>query len=121
MGYNHDMNRDHSFCPVYEAIQILQGKWMLHIIRRLLDGPSGFNELSRATGGCNPATLAHRLDLLEAQGLITKTVKSVMPPRTLYELTPAGRELQGVIEAIDRWGRKHLRESLPQGAGAQEQ
>lgn len=91
---------------------------MLHIIRRLLDGPSGFNELSRAVGGCNPATLAHRLDHLEALGLLTKTVKSVMPPRTVYELTDAGRELQGVIEAIDCWARKRLTQNSVELASA---
>lgn len=99
---------DTLYCPAYEAIQFLQEKWTLHIIRRLLDGPSGFNELGRAVGGCNSATLAQRLDQLAEMGLITKTVISVMPPRTTYELTPAGRELQDVVGAIDRWARKHL-------------
>jgi DNA-binding HxlR family transcriptional regulator len=31
-----------------------------------------------------------------------------MPPRTSYELAPAGVDLQRVIEAIDAWGREHL-------------
>jgi len=37
----------------------------MHIVRALLDGPLGFNELGRAVGGCNPATLKVRLDHLE--------------------------------------------------------
>lgn len=103
---------DHSFCPVYEAINVLQEKWILHIIRSLLDSPKGFNELSRSVGGCNPATLALRLEKLEQLGIITKTVHSTMPPRTSYALTEAGRALQTVIEAIDRWGRQYLPEPL---------
>jgi len=99
---------DHTFCPVHEAIQLLQEKWTLHIVRALLDRPLGFNELGRATGGCNPATLAQRLDRLEELELVTRTVESVMPPRTSYALTPAGVELQEVIDAIDRWGRRHV-------------
>jgi DNA-binding HxlR family transcriptional regulator len=99
---------DAPFCPVYEAIQILQKRWMLHIIRSLLHGPRGFNELSRDVGGCNPGTLSCRLARLEALGLVTKTVLSVMPPRTTYQLTPAGVALQGVIEAIECWGRTYL-------------
>lgn len=91
-----------------EAMQLLEEKWMLHIVRALLEGPRGFNELSRSSGGCNPATLAQRLDELEARGLVDKEVKSVMPPRTIYELTTAGAELKEVIEAVDRWGRKHI-------------
>lgn len=96
------------FCPVHHAIQILQEKWTLHIIRTLLQGPSGFNELSRAVGGCNPATLTHRLESLEGLGLVKKEVLSLMPPRSSYSLTPAGVELQGVVSAIDEWARSHL-------------
>jgi DNA-binding HxlR family transcriptional regulator len=99
---------DHSFCPVYEAINVLQEKWTLHIIRSLLDGSKGFNELSRAVGGCTPATLAQRVEKLEHLGIISKTIHSTMPPRTSYALTEAGQALQAVIEAIDRWGRRYL-------------
>jgi DNA-binding HxlR family transcriptional regulator len=97
------------FCPVHAAIQILQEKWVLHIIRALLEGPRGFNELSRLVGGCNPATLTQRLCRLEDLGLLSKTVHSYMPPRTTYNLTPAGVSLQGVVDAIARWGTEHLR------------
>ena len=51
------MNTEREYCPVHEAIQVLQEKWTMHIVRALLDGPLGFNELGRAVGGCNPATL----------------------------------------------------------------
>ena len=102
---------EHSFCPVYEAINVLQEKWVLHIVRSLLDGPRGFNDLSRAVGGCNPSTLAQRLDHLERLGLLTKAVHSTMPPRTSYALTGAGVALQDVVQAIDGWARRHLVES----------
>jgi DNA-binding HxlR family transcriptional regulator len=93
---------------VYDAILVLQGKWTLHIVSALLDGPRGFNDLSRAIGGCNPATLAERLDTLERLGLLTRTVESTMPPRTSYALTKSGAGLDEVITSIDRWGRRHL-------------
>lgn len=101
------------FCPVYDAITVLQEKWTMHIVRALLPGPLGFNELGRAVGGCNPATLKARLDGLEHLGLVSRTVVSYMPPRTLYELAPAGEDLQRVIDAIDTWARKHLTQPLP--------
>lgn len=107
---------DQTFCPVYEAINVLQEKWTLHIIRSLLDGPKGFNELSRAVGngakGCNPATLAQRVEKLEQIGIISKTIHSTMPPRTSYALTESGQALQEVIAAIDRWGKQYLPEPL---------
>ena len=99
-----------SFCPVYQAIGVLQEKWVLHIVRSLLDGEKGFNELSRAVGGCNSATLTQRLEHLEALEIIHKCTEDTHGKlaRSIYSLAPAGRELQTVIDAIDTWGRAHL-------------
>ena len=99
---------DHAFCTVYDSIQLLQEKWVLHIVRALLEGPHGFNELSRAVGGVNTTTLSARLEHLERVGVVVKTIESTMPPRTRYELSEAGRALQRVIEAIDAWARAHM-------------
>ncbi|MBI3981922.1 MAG: helix-turn-helix transcriptional regulator [Gemmatimonadetes bacterium] len=102
---------EHSFCPVTASIEILQEKWSLHIIRRLLDGgEQGFNELRRSVGA-NPATLTERLEHLEELGIVRRTVHSLMPPRTSYALTPAGVALSGVINAISDWGREYLDQS----------
>lgn len=107
------MKDEHTYCPVYDAIQILQEKWVLHIVRSLLEGPKGFNELGREVGGCNPTTLAQRLDRLESLKLVSKTVCSVMPPRSSYALTPSGEALQVVINAIHDWAITHLPEKTP--------
>ncbi len=96
------------FCPIYESIEILQEKWTLHIIRALLGGPLGFNELGRSVGA-NPTTLTQRLERLEQAGILSRTVQSTMPPKTSYQLTQAGIALQDVTEAIERWGREHLK------------
>jgi DNA-binding HxlR family transcriptional regulator len=100
---------DGEMCPVIAAIELLQEKWVLFIIRSLLEGAKGFNELRREVGGCNPSTLSERLDTLEKRGIITKTVCSTMPPRTSYELTCAGFALQNVLLEIDAWSRQHLK------------
>ena len=100
---------DHALCPVHDSIDLLQEKWVLHIVRALLDGPRGFNDLSRAVGGVNTTTLAARLERLEREGIVSKTVESTMPPRTRYELTEGGVALQAVIDAIGEWARTHLR------------
>ncbi|KQR27748.1 helix-turn-helix domain-containing protein [Deinococcus sp. Leaf326] len=99
-----------TFCPVYRAIGVLQEKWVLHIVRALLGGEKGFNELARAVGGCNSATLTQRLEHLEQLHLIHKRTEDaqVKLARSVYSLTPAGQELQGVIDAIDLWARRHL-------------
>jgi len=105
---------DDSFCPVYASIDLLQEKWTLHIIRALLTGPLGFNELGRKVGA-NPSTLAQRLEHLETRGIVERTVQSVMPPRTSYALSAAGMELQTVIDALACWATAHIK--APANAG----
>lgn len=95
-------------CPAGEAIEILQEKWVLHIVHALLGGPKGFNELGREVGGCNPTTLTQRLSRLEAIGVLRKDVHSQLPPRCSYSLTDAGRGLERVITAIRAWALTHL-------------
>ncbi len=73
-----------------------------------MEGPLGFNELSRRARGVNTTTLSQRMDLLEKEGLVTKTVYSIIPPRTSYELTPAGKGLRKVNDAITEWSEKYL-------------
>lgn len=106
------------FCPVYRAIGVLQEKWVLHIVRSLLDGEKGFNELARAVGGCNSATLTQRLENLEAAGIIQKRTEDTHGKlaRSVYSLTAGGRELQTVIDAIDQWGRTHLTPEMVKAA-----
>jgi DNA-binding HxlR family transcriptional regulator len=106
------MNQDHRLlCPAYRAIEVLQEKWVLHIVRSLLGGNRGFNELARLVGGCNSATLTQRLEQLEGLGIISKATDAAVSgklARSIYSLSTAGRELQQVIDAIDAWGRAYL-------------
>jgi DNA-binding HxlR family transcriptional regulator len=99
---------DLSLCPAYIAINLLQEKWTLHIVRNLLGSPKGFNELSRSVGGCNPATLALRVEKLVEMKVVEKKIISTMPPKVSYQLSESGRALQAVIESIDTWGRTYL-------------
>ena len=89
---------------------LLQEKWVMLIIHRLMEGPIGFCELNRQAQGVNTTTLSQRLDLLEEAGLVSKTIDSYMPPRTSYELTEAGMALKPVLDAIEQWSKKWLPE-----------
>jgi len=54
------------------------------------------------------------LEGLERLGVVERTVHSPMPPRTNYFRTGAGRDLQDVMGAIERWGGAHLKEPVEQ-------
>lgn len=98
-------------CSAGEGIEVLQEKWVLHIVHALLDGPKGFNELGREVGGCNPTTLTQRLARLELLGVIHKDVSPHANPRCSYTLTEAGLGLERVIAAIRSWAASHLHTS----------
>lgn len=97
-----------SCCPESSAIHILQEKWVLLIIRALLSGPKGFNELGRDVGGCNPTTLNQRLCRLEQAGIIAKEMLTDSAPRGTYTLTESGHQLDGVIKEIRSWALENL-------------
>lgn len=97
-------------CPAGEGIEILQEKWVLHIVHALLDGPKGFNELGRVVGGCNPTTLTQRLAKLEDLGVLRRD-PGPAGARCDYSLTEAGLGLERVIAAIRTWASAHLRDA----------
>jgi len=96
-------------CAAGEAIEILQEKWVLHIVHALLNGPKGFNELGREVGGCNPTTLTQRLARLEAIGVLHKETQGGASVRCSYALTESGLGLGRVIAAIKSWAVTHLK------------
>jgi DNA-binding HxlR family transcriptional regulator len=97
-------------CPsrhLTAGVTLLQEKWVLLIVRVLMAGPVGFNDMARNAGDVNSTTLAQRLATLEKAGMIKKTVQSLMPPKTSYELTEVGLALKPVIAAIEQWSEKY--------------
>ena len=95
-------------CRYGRAFFLLQEKWVLFTLYNLSDGAMGFNELSRCGTGINPTTLSQTLSLLEAAGLVTRTVHSTIPPKTAYELTEAGRAFKPILEAMGEWSECYL-------------
>lgn len=94
--------------PVRPILELLSQRWVLFAVHGLLDGPKGFNELGRDCGGASGKVLADKLDALERAGIVERTVLSQIPPRTRYALTPAGRDLRPVLDALTDWAARHL-------------
>ena len=103
----------HHFCPVARSLEVIGEKWSLLIVRDLLRGPQRFTDLLRYLGGITPKWLTLRLRDLEAAGIVARDCE---PGRreVWYHLTPKGRELAPVVEALAVWGIDHaLRPPLP--------
>jgi DNA-binding HxlR family transcriptional regulator len=93
------------YCPVAKATEIFADRWTPLIIREMLDGISHFNELERGLPGISRSLLAERLRRLERSGVIERSV-APNGHATEYLLTPAGEQLQPVIEVLGQWGAR---------------
>jgi DNA-binding HxlR family transcriptional regulator len=98
---------DDGSCPVSRAVEVLDGRWTILVVRDLLGGTRRFGELRESLVGISPKTLTDRLRSLEARGLVVRTMYPEIPPRVEYSLTPAGRSLEPVLTALADWGRAH--------------
>ena len=91
------------YCPVAKASEVLGDRWTLLIVREMLGGVSGFNQLQRGLPGISRSVLSDRMRRLERAEVVER--RTGPKGRTLeYRLTSAGRDLQPVVQAIGEWG-----------------
>ncbi len=68
-------------------------------------------ELQRAVGGISQKVLTQTLRNLERNGAVARTVYPVVPPQVEYSLTPLGRSLVKVLDAVCEWAIEHNNEA----------
>lgn len=90
--------------PLGEAVARVGDKWALLLVHALLAGPRRFADLQTEVPGIAPNVLTQRLRHLEREGVVVVTPYSHRPPRVVYELTAAGRELAGALRLLAQWG-----------------
>src|SRR5271155_114393 len=95
-------------CPVYTAIQVIEGRWKPMIFRRLGEATLGFGELRRTMPGVTVKVPRQQLRQLEAQGIVKRSVEHTPTLRVRYRLTPHGLTLGPVFESLWAWGVAHL-------------
>lgn len=100
------------FCPVAMASEILCSRWTMVLLRELVAGTTRFNDLRRGVPKMSPALLSTRLKELELAGIVER--RPVRGEKGIhdYHLTPAGRDLRAVVEAVGIWGQKWVESSL---------
>ena len=101
------------FDPVARALDVMGDRWTLVLVRHLLGGDRGFQEL-RVRTGIAPRVLSSRLRDLVAAGFVEARAEGT---RSLYGLTDQGRSLEPIIAAIARWWVRQGIEQLDIDAG----
>ncbi len=103
-------------CPVEETVRVVAGRWKPLILFHLLDAPKRFNALRRLIPKVTQRMLTQHLRELAADGLIGRAVRLTLPPQVEYALTPHGRSLIPVLEAMADWGFAARRRAALDGA-----
>ena len=91
-------------CPAESTLKIIGGRWKLMILRELCSGVSRFGELKRGLEGISEKVLAQHLRELEKDGIIERKIYAEVPPKVEYSLTPSGKTLKPILDAMHEWG-----------------
>ena len=96
---------------VRHLLERVADKWTLMVLEVLeQNGMMRFTRLRDAVGGVSQKMLTRTLRQPEEDGLVTRRVHAVIPPRVDYQLTALGRGLSDSLCDLWRWCRRHARD-----------
>jgi DNA-binding HxlR family transcriptional regulator len=95
-------------CPSRQVLDRIGDAWSVLIVGSLAGGSLRYTELAQRIPGVSPKMLTQTLRALERDGLVTRTVHAVVPPRVDYALTSLGRSLLGLVVALQDWAETHI-------------
>lgn len=92
-------------CPVTRCMKVIGGKWKIIILYAVQNGVNRFGLLQKTIPDISKQMLTTQLRELEKDKIISRTIFPEIPPRVEYGITPLGKTLFPIIEAMDKWGR----------------
>ena len=111
----HLEGRSRDMLALWDALDILNGKWKIAIMCSLYEKGKRFKELQRDVGKITGKMLSKELKELEMNELIKRTVHDTKPVTVDYELTSYGMSLEKVITELVSWGLKHRQRIFKKG------
>lgn len=97
-------------CPVRNVVSRFGNKWALLVVLVLSEQKAvRFNELCRLIPDISSRVLSGTLKTLEADGLVTRKVYPVVPPKVEYRLTDIGQSLVPFIVRLTEWAQTNMK------------
>ena len=91
-------------CPSRVVLDHVSSKWGTLVLLALAEGePLRWSELRRRAEGVSEKMLAQTLRVLEADGLVDRDARPVVPPHVEYSLTERGRGLADRLVPLMDW------------------
>ncbi|WP_229715019.1 winged helix-turn-helix transcriptional regulator [Subtercola lobariae] len=101
-------------CSAARALDIVGDRWNLLIVRELLIRRQiRFTDLQAGLPGIAPNLLVSRLRELEENGVVRRDTAVAPATGLLYALTERGRELDGVVRELVKWGAPTIVDAPP--------
>ena len=88
-------------------MSLIDSKWKSCMLDELRHGDLRPSELHRLFPEATPRVLDLQLKELVEDGLVSKTIFPELPPRSVYAITPLGRTLIPIIDAMIEWGERN--------------
>lgn len=105
-----DKNSIVEICPVRNVVARFGNKWAFLVILILSEkSVVRFNELCRQIPDVSSRVLSSTLRGLEADGLISRKVYPVVPPKVEYRLTDIGSSLVPLIKQVTDWAQANMK------------
>ena len=93
-------------------LQVLGGKWKIHILQKLYFGKKRFKELEREVTGISPKMLIKELKDLERIKIINRQTFNTVPITVEYSLTTEGLTLKPILDQLITWSDNFMKEHL---------
>ena len=103
----------------HRAAELIGRRWTGAIIFVLLGADCRFATLRDAIPDITDRMLSERLQELEQEGIVERTVVPETPVRVEYSLTKKGRSLVTAIDAIAEWAHKWIELDPPKDTAAE--
>src|ERR1700730_9995826 len=87
-------------CPSRGVLDHVTSRWGVLILEALRERPYRFNELRRRVDGVSEKMLAQTLQALERDGFVHREVRTAIPPRVEYSLTPLGSRISDKLMSL---------------------
>ncbi len=87
------------------TLRVIGGKWkplILHFLQE--NGTKRYNEILRFLENAPKKTLTAQLRELESDGIISREVIPTVPVQVAYSITPHGKTLYPILDAMCDWG-----------------
>jgi DNA-binding HxlR family transcriptional regulator len=85
-------------------MNLIGTKWKPLVLFHLLEGGLRSGILQKKIPGISNKMFTQTVRDLEKDGLISRKVFPVVPPKVEYGLTNRGKSLEDILRSLDKWG-----------------